>query len=228
VSTGFAFDCAGKLSRQLDIVIFDACVCPRFEIPGGKCLFPCEAIVAAGEVKTSVTSRHEFREAIQSLVSVKELDRSANGKAIDSRSGAPLSPHRNHLDQVFTLLFITGDAASPDTLAETLLEDAFEIPVVHLPNLVLALDRYLICYCCDSGVCANPNEARGVAVQSTETPSDALLRFYLMLGQALNTIRVSSLPYYEYLSHYHDIPAKVFSSCVEEPPPHLGRWSEGG
>src|SRR2546430_2073339 len=48
VSTGFAFDCAGAVSGQLDIVIYDADICPRFEVPGGKFLFPCEAVLAVG------------------------------------------------------------------------------------------------------------------------------------------------------------------------------------
>lgn len=227
VSTGFAFDCTGRVSKQLDIVIFDSQVCPRFETPGGKFLFPCEAIVAVGQVKSSVTSRPKFREAIDNLRSVKSLDRSANGTAHDSRYDEMLSPLENHLHQIFTFLFITGDAMNPDTLGQTLLEDAFEIPVQELPNIVLALDRYLITYCCDGGVCPNPMHARGVAIQATKNPSDALLRFYLLLGQALNVTRTSEMSYWEYLSKYHNIPAKVLSSSVETPPPHLGRWTEG-
>jgi len=227
VSTGFAFDCAGRISKQLDIVIFDSQICPRFETPGGKFLFPCEAIVAVGQVKSSLTSRPKFREALDNLSSVKELDRSANGTARDSRFNEKLCPSENHLHQIFTFLFITGEAMNPQTLGQTLLEDAFVMLVEHLPNVILALDRYLITYCCDNGICPNPMDARGVAIQATENPSDALLRFYLLLGQALNVIRTSELPYWEYLSRYHNIPATVLHSSVESPPPHLGRWTEG-
>ena len=116
---------------------------------------------------------------------------------------------------------------NPQALGRILLEDAFRIPVEHLPNVILALDRYLITYCCDHGVCPNPMDARGVAIQSTENPCDALLRFYLLLGQALNVIRTSELSYWEYLSRYHNVPASVLFSSVETPPPHLGRWTEG-
>lgn len=227
VSTGFAFDCNGRISKQLDIVIFDSQVCPHFETSGGKFLFSCEAIVAVGQVKSSVTSRPKFREAVDNLCSVKSLDRSANGTAYGSRYDEMLSPLENHLHQIFTFLFITGDAMNPETLGQTLLEDAFNIPVQHLPNVILALDRYLITYCCDGGVCPNPMDARGVAIQSTENPSDALLRFYLLLGQALNVTRTSDMPYWEYLSKYHSIPATVLYSSVENPPPHLGKWTEG-
>jgi hypothetical protein len=200
VSTGFAFDSAGRISRQLDVVIFDAHVCPRFEIPGGKFLFPCEAVAAVGQVKSTLTGRKQLRDAIENLASVKSLDRSANGTAYDFRFDERLSPNHNHLHQVFTFIFVTGDAMSAETVGETLLEQAFETPVEHLPNIILALDRYLVTYCCDGGVCPNPMEARGVAVQPAENPFDAVLQFYLRLGQALNVTRTASLPYWEYLS----------------------------
>lgn len=141
VSTGFVFDCKGNVSRQLDIVVFDADTCPRFEIPGGKFMFPCEAVVAVGQVKSSLTSRDAFRSAIDNLASAKSLDRSANGTAFDTRFNESLSPRENHLHQIFTFVFITGDALAPETIAQTILEDAFEIPMEHLPNMVVALAR---------------------------------------------------------------------------------------
>ncbi len=227
VATGFAFDCTGRLSKQLDVVIFDASICPRFELPGHKFLFPCEAIVAVGQVKSSVSSRQQFRDALDNLASVKALDRSANGAAFDSRFQEHISAE-NHLHQVFTFLLITGEAMSPESLSLVLLEDAFVRPVADFPNVIVALDKYLITYCCDGGVCPNPIDARGVAVQRTSNPSDAFLRFYLLLGRALDVTRTSSLPYWEYLAKYRDIAAEVFHSSVETPPPHLGRWTEGG
>jgi hypothetical protein len=45
VSTGFIFDSAGNLSKQLDIIIADSLVFPRFETPGGKRIYPCECVV---------------------------------------------------------------------------------------------------------------------------------------------------------------------------------------
>jgi hypothetical protein len=228
VSTGFAFDCAGRISRQLDIVIFDADVCPRFGIPGGKFIFPCEAVIAVGQVKSSLTSRQQLNAVLENLASVKSLDRSANGAAFDFFHKERLSPADNHLHHVFTFLLVTGNALDSETMAEALLERAFGVLVQELPNVIIALDKYLVTYCCDDGVCPNPMLARGVAVQSEGRPSDVLLRFYLLLGQALNVIRTAQLPYWEYLRKYRDIPATVFHSTVETPPPHLGRWSEGG
>lgn len=227
VSTGFAFDCEGRVSQQLDIVIFDEMICPRIELPGNKFLFPCEAIVAVGQVKSSMTSRHQLGLALENLASVKELDRSANGEAFDVRYNEHLSPIDNHLHQIFTFVFVTGDVMHSESIAHTLIERAFETSAAHLPNVIVALDKFLVTYCCDEGICPNVMHARGVAVQSTDNPADAILRFYLLLGRAIDVTRTSSLPYWEYLSKYHDIPATVFHSSVDTPPPLLGNWTNG-
>jgi len=85
VSTGFVFDSAGNVSKQLDIVIANSLICPRFETSGGKRFFPCESVVAVGQVKSSLTACAEFRKALVNLESAKSLDRSANGTAVDER-----------------------------------------------------------------------------------------------------------------------------------------------
>ncbi len=79
VSTGFAFDSKGHVSQQLDIVISNSMICPHFETAGGQRFFPCESVVAVGQVKSSLTTTSEFRKALANLESAKWLDRSANG-----------------------------------------------------------------------------------------------------------------------------------------------------
>ena len=41
VSTGFVFDSKGNVSKQLDIIIANALLCPRFETAGGNRFYPC-------------------------------------------------------------------------------------------------------------------------------------------------------------------------------------------
>lgn len=141
-----------------------------------------------------------------------------------------LTPEQKAREQIDAMLTASGWAVqnyrafNPSAAPGVALR---EVPVHLLPNVVVALDRYLVTYCCDDGVCPNPMHARGVAIQATAKPADAILRFYLLLGRALEVIRTSSLPYWEYLSKYNSIPAKVLHSSVETPPPHLGKWTEG-
>jgi hypothetical protein len=81
------------------------------------------------------------------------------------------------------------------------------------------MDEYLITYCCDDGTCPNPMHARGVAV--LEAQDDLLMRFYLLLGRAIEATSVSRLPYWEYLNGAEPWDARVFSTAGEAPPPFM-------
>jgi hypothetical protein len=164
VSTGFVFDSKGSLSKQLDIIIADSSVCPRFETVGGKRFYPCECVVAVGQVKSSVTSSAKLNDALENLRSVKTLDRSADGKALDRERQEPIDHITNHLHQIFTFLFITGEALSASFVKDKLIDYIGNYEPHLWPNVIFALDQYLITFCCDDGVCPNPMHARGIAV----------------------------------------------------------------
>jgi len=221
VSTGFAFDSKGDVSQQLDIVISNSLVCPRFETTGGRRYFPCESIVAVGQVKSSVDTREESHKAMANLESVKALDRSADGKAFDSKFQEELDPTRNHLHQIFTFLFITGASLSQQTAHEEFIDYVLSRPAHVWTNVVLALDKYLMTFCCDGGICPNPLDARGVAIQPATSDHELLMRFYLLLGAALEVTRVSSLPYWQYLHTATSWSAEVWYSCADDPSPYL-------
>ena len=219
VSSGFVFDSGGKISRQLDVIVADAGICPRFEIQGGSRVYPCESVVAVGQVKSSLTSKAEFLAAMENLASAKRLDRAAFGRpAVDG--GGSLEPSRSHLDEVFTFLFISGRAMARVTMHELLVDYVSSTPITSWPNVVLALDRYLATFCCDNGVCSNPYDARGIAMQPKRPNDELLVRFYLLLGSAISAIRVSDLPYWDYLQDARSWTADVYSS-TENPPPYL-------
>lgn len=166
VSGGFAFDSAGKVSKQLDIVISNSLICPRFETAGGKRFFPCESVVAVGQVKSSLTTSTEFRKALANLESAKSLDRSAKGMATDDASGDGIDPVHNHLDQIFTFMFVTGRALAGRTILGELINLVHRRPAHVWPNVIFAMDKYLVTFCCDGGICPNPMDARGIALQS--------------------------------------------------------------
>jgi len=60
VDRGFVIDVHGKESKQIDVVIYDRTVGTAFEISGTK-YFPCEAVIAVGEVKSDINSEKNFR-----------------------------------------------------------------------------------------------------------------------------------------------------------------------
>jgi hypothetical protein len=221
VSSGFAFDSAGKVSKQLDIVISNSLICPRFETAGGKRFFPCESVVAVGQVKSSLTTSTGVEKALANLESAKALDRSANGMAIDDASGETIDPSCNHLDQIFTFVFVTGRALAGQTVAEQLIDVVHRKPPHVWPNVIFAMDKYLVTFCCDRGVCPNPMDARGVALQMASEHHDILMKLYLLLGRAVEVTRVSTLPHWEYLSRVRQWDAEVFHPITGGSPPYL-------
>lgn len=221
VSTGFVFDASGKVSDQIDVVIADALACPVFKTAGGIRIFPCEAVVAVGQVKSSMTSESVMREALENLESVKGLDRSAGGHSHDEASLEPLDPLFNHRHQIFTFLFVTGRALARETAQERLMDFVIERPANLWPNVVIALNKYLLTYCCAHGVCANPLHAYGVAGKDSDGEADLAMRFYLLLAEAINVTAVARLPYRRYLEHLRPWNAEVFYAGTDDPPPLL-------
>jgi hypothetical protein len=221
VSTGFAFDSAGKVSKQLDIVISNSLICPRFETAGGKRFFPCESVVAVGQVKSSLATSNEFEKALENLESAKSLDRAAKGMAVDDASGEEMDPVHNHLDQIFTFIFVTGRALGGRAIVEGLMELVQKKSPHIWPNIIFAMDKYLVTFCCDGGVCPNPMDARGIALQSASEQDEILMRFYLLLGRAIEVTRVSKLPHWEYLSRLKQWDADTWFSTIDSPPPYL-------
>ena len=221
VSTGFVFDSGGNISRQIDVVISDSHVCPRFDTIGGKRYYPCESVVAVGQVKSAMTSGKQLREALDNLESVKVLDRSARGMAIDKQFGERIDQTQNHLHQIFSFLFVVGKCISKETIQERVLDYITERESCLWPNVIVAMDQYLVTFCCDDGICPNPMHARGIALQEPNMEIDLIMRFFLLLGRAIEVIRVSGLPYWEYLHNASKWNAKVVYSATDDPPPYL-------
>lgn len=223
VSTGFVFDATGKVSEQIDVIIADALVCPVFKTAGGVRFFPCEAVVAAGQVKSSMTSESVMREALENLETVKDLDRSAGAHSHSEDSDEPLDQLFNHKHQIFTFLFVTGRALVRETAQQRLMEFVIERSADLWPNVVIAPNKYLLTYCCEFGVCANPLHAYGVAGKDKDKEADLVMRFYLLLAEAINVTVVARLPYRRYLEFLRKWNAEVFYAATDDPPPLLSQ-----
>jgi hypothetical protein len=77
-STGFVFNSAGEISRQIDLVIYRRDYAPVLEIGGIK-HFMVEAVSAVIEVKAAIESREVLVDALENIRGVKALDRTAGG-----------------------------------------------------------------------------------------------------------------------------------------------------
>lgn len=74
LGTGHVIDMKGNMSKQCDIVIYDAFNCPLLLAKEGYQLFPTEAVFGVIEVK-SVFDAATIAESVQSIQSVKRLER---------------------------------------------------------------------------------------------------------------------------------------------------------
>jgi hypothetical protein len=118
-------------------------------------------------------------------------------------------------------VFIIGKALSEESVMEDVMDYLPQRTSNTWPNVIFAFNKYLVTYACDRGICPNPMHARGLAVQSAENDPNILLRFYLLLGQAIDATRVSSLPYWEYMQTAKQWSVNVFFSATSNPPPPL-------
>ncbi|MGQ0634412.1 MAG: DUF6602 domain-containing protein [Planctomycetaceae bacterium] len=78
VETGKVIDFAGGMSKQIDIILFDARV-PYLRSPGGVGLFPVEGVLGAIAVKTRISSSDELVDTLENCGSV--IERMATGDA---------------------------------------------------------------------------------------------------------------------------------------------------
>ncbi|MGE3805449.1 MAG: DUF6602 domain-containing protein [Gemmataceae bacterium] len=228
VTTGFVFDSSGRISGQLDVIVADSQVAPRFELAGDVCFYPCECVVAVGQVRSRCDSEAKFLDAIENLRSASSLDRSANGKAVSIVDKRPLEPRFNHLDRMLTFVFVIDHALKGGTARDVLLQYLHDNGDEQAwPNLVFALDQYLLTYCCDDGVCPNTRHARGVALSRHSDETNTLLQFYAFLSQACAVISVAQPSYWEHLNGTLKFDAEVFYSSLHddgERPPLISQW----
>lgn len=221
ISTGFVIDAHGAVSGQLDIIIADSMVAPRFEVSGGVRFYPCESVVAVGQVRTHCDSRKKVWNAFKNLSSASELDRSAGGRALCDRSGVPLDHIGDHLDRVFTFLFVIDKCVESDTMLNVMLDYVLRTPAHVWPSLILSLGKYLMTYSCDDGACPNTIHARGLSSMLEEDGNNTLLQFYVYLSQAIASTRVARMSSWHHLGRAASVKADIHFSAFDDPPPFL-------
>ncbi|MEQ9426196.1 MAG: hypothetical protein RJQ09_17360 [Cyclobacteriaceae bacterium] len=197
VDTGFVFDSKGDTSKQTDLIVYDKEVCPSFSAVGDKKFFPCEAVVAAAEIKSNILNKSSLRSAFNNLRSIKSLDRSASQNAIDMLRGEHIDNISNHLHQVFTIIFVINRSIPTWEVSKALFEENYDNARHLWPNMIFNLDHYLITYACERGHCPNPMDALSIANFDEQDPDRILLTFLSMIVKAIVVTRTSSPNYHQ-------------------------------
>jgi hypothetical protein len=205
VDTGFVIDAKGQESRQLDIVIYDKSITSGFVVSDVR-YFPCEAVIAVGEVKSSITSVDAMEDSLAKVESAKALDRSYDGtNELVTGPGISLStlPKFNHRanfrDQIFGFIFTRTAMTKERTIG--CVQSYNSARERHLwPNLFCAYQDYLVSYENAKGLSPSPMDASNLyCTDESERPQLALL-FVTILSSFVTAAHVARPNYFTYAS----------------------------
>lgn len=162
VGSGFVFDSYGKTSQQMDVVLFEKDICPRFSYSESATYYPCESVIAAGEIKSSI-GKAELSDVFSKTKSVKSLKRFSQPeysplqpgdcfsyRVYGSKAGFRGTPEEDYcqnskpFDQIFTFALAKSFRTQRKTYCGHFLSHLRNLKAeknLHLaPNLVVTLD----------------------------------------------------------------------------------------
>lgn len=200
---GFVIDALGNESAEMDVVIYDKSVGTVFNTIEGEKHFPCETVIAVGEVKTNVDSNATLTDALEKIKSVKSLDRSNRGKnhvVIGpgiSQGWLTFDPQKNYKDQIFGFVF-TSSTMSRDTVISKMQEYNAANSRQHWMNLFCAFNKFLISY--ETPGALNPNPMKAVYLYCTtdDEVRDLLLLFYCILASFTDEAHIARPNFFDY------------------------------
>lgn len=200
VSGGLAFDVSGAISKQLDIVIYDAIYSYIAPYSDDFIYFPCESVYGNIEIK-SYLDKHAFVESIRNIDSLKKLKRNA----IDTYQVTPIKELRiNNVtwniqatNEYFGVIF-AYDSVSSDRVMEYITNAVKEeqIPRDNLPNVIVLLKEQVIItrfHRCDDGQYAIHPLKQFDGFLKIQYADDVLTEFIILLFIMLRSIELKAM-----------------------------------
>ena len=214
ISSGFVIDTAGNTSKQIDVIIYDKNYGSFFTI-GGANFFPCEIVIAVGEVKSDVASTDKLYDALDKIKSVKILDRHRGGRtelitgpglSIKGLKYEPLTCYR---DQIFGFIF-SSKSLKRDNFLKAFKDWRQKEEKRLWPNMACFYDDFFMSYEIQDALAPDPNNAKFIY---TTKPGDGseLLLFFLILNNFINIAHVARPSLLDYCDitksdvDYHDL-----------------------
>ena len=166
VGSGFVIDSFGNTSRQMDVVLYENEICPAFAINNdpGSTYYPCEGVIAVGEVKSSLGSV-ELEDVFRKIESAKKLRRftrlSPSGtprmedyvayrqygslSSIANPKPGDYNQERNPKDQIYGFALTGRLDLAHETLCDKFIDLTLATGYSQSPNLIVALDGSILC-----------------------------------------------------------------------------------
>jgi len=196
VDSGFVIDALGNRSLQMDIVVYEANYTPVFEIVDEKKFFPCETVVAVGQVTSEIGSAKRLQECLDNIRSAKALDRSNRGTSLlitgpgISHEHMPFNPNKEFRDQIFGFVFCSS-SMKLDSMIAGLQESNKKNERKLWTNAIVNYNEYLIEYEGKGHLTQNAMEAENIIVTDAKLTSRILPLFISILNNFLNMAHIA-------------------------------------
>lgn len=157
VATGCVIDVENRASRQTDIIIYEKDICPVFSINDTPetTYFPCESVIAVGEVKSTLGTS-ELLDSFRKIESVKRLrrfgkdDTSFRGycsrTVLQGTSDERYNQFGKPKDQIYGFIICERIGLSLDTFLMKYKEEVKKRPSYTVPNALVSLHDGILVY----------------------------------------------------------------------------------
>lgn len=139
-TTGLAIDTQNRISKQTDVIIYDALNSPVYRQGPRVAIIPSDNVAAVIEVK-SMLNKAELGDGAEKIASVKSLSKSPL-----SNVDQPVTMSTFIATQTLGVVFAHDSQTSLETLSENLLELNASYPTNQWIDLVVVLDKGIITY----------------------------------------------------------------------------------
>lgn len=139
VGSGFAINASEQVSPQLDIILYDPAVTPKFENSSHQRFFPIESICGVGEVKSILRTKNDLRDALERLWQVKRMAMNVHQR---------VNQERTKVKVPFSFLFCEKITATPEEVNRWFVEIYKQHDVVkeHWHNVIATIYSGLFKY----------------------------------------------------------------------------------
>ena len=177
VGTGCVVDSYGTASRQMDIVLYERDICPVYRVNDTPeaTYFPCEGVVAVGEIKATIDGS-KLDDSFEKIESVKTLRRhweefqpTVQGEkryrnyGIAANIAGIRSEHENEereRDEVFGFVLAGTSRLKPESLVQRYENRARSHGAGSCPNVLATMDgAYVRPFASDGGERAIPKRS---------------------------------------------------------------------
>ena len=157
VASGCIIDADNRTSKQTDIILYEKDICPVFSINDNPetTYFPCESVIAIGEVKSTLGTS-ELIDSFAKIESVKHLHRQCKDersfRGYCSRTvlyGTVDEKYRQFekpFDQIYGFILCEKIGLSLDSFFAKCREEIKKRPSYAVPNMIVSLSDGVLVY----------------------------------------------------------------------------------